>query len=329
MLRPAFFVSYSRQQAPLAGAVRTALSEQAKSVWFDLDRLAVGDAWRKEIARGIEACDELVLLVSDASLRSREVWHEVDAAVAARKIVRPVIVERLSTALPPSIQRLHCLDVARLTRAAAIAAIAALLRHGDTQITNEAALKQEACRDVYPPADADTFLERTAPRRREIYRDLTLLTSQYPPSSTIWMNAGLTGCLAGDWSGGVARLRAYAQEANTFAGWYFLALHLPMGRSIRTAAPAVVGEARAAIELALAFRPHALTLLTAAVLEAGGANYGTAHLDMRLAEFTQAARSLNEDRGEVMRLYWCLRPSLPALRHRERAVVSLLMELAN
>jgi hypothetical protein len=327
-LRPAFFISYSRRQSTFAAAVRTALSAGAKTVWFDKDRIQIGDDWRAELEIGIKRCDELVLILSSGSAVSREVAAEVDLAVRLGKNVRPILIERLAQPLPAYVSRFHYLDISGWSEQKAVAAVVRHLESPAAGRDGTLDLKLAACRGLHPAFSEGLIGDRGGPRTQAILAELEALLSRYPESSAIWLNAGLTGCLAGAWDQGLDRLRAYARAVASFPGWYFLAAHLPRRQLVLGTPRSVVREALDAIGHALAVCSHPLALLTATILETGGANYGLAHLERRMQAFG-AALDLKEEPSEVKRFYWCLQPSFRVLGRFESPVRAVLKELCS
>jgi hypothetical protein len=328
-LQPAFFISYSRHQSTFAAAVRTALSSAGvRTVWFDQDRIQIGDDWRAEIEIGIRRCDELVLLLSSESAASREVAAEVDLAVRLGKNVRPILIERLTRPSPAYVSRFQYLDISGWPQEKAVAAVARHLGSPTADAVGMLDLKLAACRGLHPAFSEGLLGDRGGQRTQATLAELEGLLSRYPESSAIWLNAGLTGCLAGAWDQGLERLRAYARAVASFPGWYFLAAHLPRRQLVLGTPRSIVREALDAIERALAVCSHPLALLTAAILETGGANYGPAHLERRMQAFA-AALALKEEPSEVKRLYWCLQPSFRVLGRFESPVRAVLKELCS
>jgi len=82
-VRPArVFISYKRDlepDEPLAMLLRAALEEAGHSVFIDR-KIQVGVAWATELERQIEACDYMLVLLSEASVHSEMVAKEVECA---------------------------------------------------------------------------------------------------------------------------------------------------------------------------------------------------------------------------------------------------------
>jgi hypothetical protein len=75
------FISYSRRQLYFAESIALHLEKAGLEVWFDLQQLHAGVEWSSTLSQGYENCDRLVLVVSQASLASKYVRDEWEAAL--------------------------------------------------------------------------------------------------------------------------------------------------------------------------------------------------------------------------------------------------------
>ena len=75
------FVSYSSANRQKAETVFKDLSDSGLQVWFDRRRIRPGDNVRDAINSGLDSSRAIVLLASQASLRSPWVLKELDAAM--------------------------------------------------------------------------------------------------------------------------------------------------------------------------------------------------------------------------------------------------------
>jgi hypothetical protein len=327
-LRPSFFVSYSRKQKREAEDLKSILASYGRSVWFDLDNISIGDLWRNEIKTGIFRSDELVLLLSDDSLKSTVVAEEVAIGLEYEKLIRPVFVARLTIPVPERLRPFHYVD---LTDKSSQERRAILQRFfGEVKVVrsiNSVDIKLAACRGVWPPFDEKDIESSGSHRAGEIAASLNRFLTRYPPESCLWLNAGLQSCIAGQWDLGLKALREHAMAANTLPGWYFLALHLSRARLILRMAPRDVEEALDAVNRALEIGRNPLVLLLASVLETGGRNFGPANLERRMREFSEALRTVRESESEFIRAYWCLRPSIRVLSPHEEPIKSLIRKM--
>ena len=88
------FISYSRDDLsdvlPIYSRIR---SEIGVEPWFDQKRIESGSDFENVIIGAIDACDVLLLMVSENSLRSSYVEREVRYALDVRKRVCPVVID--------------------------------------------------------------------------------------------------------------------------------------------------------------------------------------------------------------------------------------------
>lgn len=327
-LTPSYFVSYSRKQQDSAFALKALLAGNGQSVWLDQNEIALGDTWRDEIRKGIDAADELVLLVSQDSIDSPIVEEEVRYAQAAGKAVRPI---RLAPVLlPPYLRDVHCLDIAE------VGGLDGVRRHlgkssgqPEDRSAPDALLKLHACRGIWPRFTSEFASPAGRIAAQGHAARLDRFRSHHAETSVLQLNAGLMYCAAGQWDKGIALLRGYAHAANNLAGWFFLAQHLLRREPARNAPLACVKEALEAVTTALQFGPNALCLLTAAILETGGANCGEANLKRRMTAFGEAQRTSTDPPGEYLRTLWCLKPSFSVLGDHDRRLLALIREIAS
>jgi hypothetical protein len=328
-LAPSYFISYSRVQKQTAALIRTILAGGERTIWFDRDAIAPGDDWQEEIRKGIAAADEVILLLSDDSIASEPVAKELCLAREARKPIRPFVVAPLTVPPPRDLAELHYEDLSgdvdapdRLRTRLAFH----LGEAGDAALT-DAALKLRACRRIWPAFAAEFASQAGLVLAQGHAARLERLRGDYHAASAIQLNAGVMHCAAGDWEAGLALLRAYARAANNFAGWYFLALHLPRRAPIRGVPLRVVEEASDAIGRATRLGDHPLALLTAAILETGGRNMGAANLRSRMSDFAASLPANADPPAEYLRAYWCLKPSFQVLAPHDQPVRDLIKEM--
>jgi hypothetical protein len=287
--------------------------------------MSIGDLWRNEIETGIFRSDELVLLLSDDSLKSKVVAEEVAIGSKYDKAIRPLVIARLTVPIPEYLRRYHYDD---LTNKSSPERRTILRRFfGEVEVVrpiNAVDIKVAACRGVWPPFDEKDVESSGSRRAGEIAANLNRFLGRYPPESCLWLNAGLQSCIAGQWDLGLKALREHAMAANTLPSWDFLALHLPRARLVLRMAPGDIKEALGAVNRALRIGCNPLVLLLASVLETGGANFGSVNLERRMREFFEALRSVYESESEFIRAYWCLRPSMRVLGPHEEPMKSLI-----
>lgn len=335
-VRPSYFISYAREQERAARTIARSLAGVATTVWQDITNLAVGDNWPRTVQAAIQHCDELILVLCNASVASPVVRAEVEEAQRAGKLVRPLIVESLGEPARKSIayiaERIHYLDTIRDPDGEQLRAF---LELGSRRRAQEAQsfddlgsreLKVVAARGIWPPFD-DTFI-RLGARLGSLHAKLERLLDSYPPSSSLWLNAGLAACLAGDWERGVQLLEAYARAANTLAGWYFLAMHLPRQRPLHRLDIDLCGRIEEAASRAAALGVNSLVLLLQVFID-GGCSNRRARRWTDFQAFLDAERGQPEFRSEYLRLYSCLRASVDGLDELKGRVLAMLREKAN
>ena len=79
----AIFISYARDDLPVAKLVAQALNEAGLDVWLDFGRLQPGDAWDLKIRRNIEACSFFVALISRTTETRQEGYFRREWNIAA------------------------------------------------------------------------------------------------------------------------------------------------------------------------------------------------------------------------------------------------------
>src|SRR5262245_29528880 len=84
------FLSYASADGPTVLELADRLEAAGVSVWFDRRRLHGASVWAAEIVRGIKGCKVLLLLCSDAAMRSWAVKQELQIAGESGKALLPV-----------------------------------------------------------------------------------------------------------------------------------------------------------------------------------------------------------------------------------------------
>jgi hypothetical protein len=119
----AIFISYAREDLEAVRELKSGLDAAGLTVWFDMDRLAAGDAWDHKIRRNIQTCSLFIAVISvntenrEEGYFRREWRHAVDRSwnmADDRPFIVPVIVDE--TAPPRRIpDRFKDAHMARLT----------------------------------------------------------------------------------------------------------------------------------------------------------------------------------------------------------------------
>src|SRR6516165_9875445 len=119
------FVSYAKADRPLALRLATMLEAEGWTIWWDTS-LAIGDDFRNEIMTELGRARAVVVIWTDASIKSDWVRSEAGRAQADRKLI-PVKLEHLTYKdLPPPFDVLHTEDASEhdKIRAAVVAQLA-------------------------------------------------------------------------------------------------------------------------------------------------------------------------------------------------------------
>jgi len=119
------FVSYAKTDRPLASKLVAMLEAEGWKVWWDTG-LAIGDDFRNEIMTELGRARAVIVIWTDASIKSDWVRSEAGRAQADRKLI-PVKLEHLTYKdLPPPFDVLHTENVSEndKIRAAVVAQLA-------------------------------------------------------------------------------------------------------------------------------------------------------------------------------------------------------------
>lgn len=104
----ALFISYSRREAPFVDVLLNALEKNQVSAWVDYQSLIPGRPWFEQILAGIDHSDTFLLLVSKASIESKNVEVEYQHALEKKKRIILAIFE--SVQLPAALQDCEWMD---------------------------------------------------------------------------------------------------------------------------------------------------------------------------------------------------------------------------
>jgi len=85
------FVSYSRRDADFAQHVYDYFEESEHVIFTDVNNIQIGDIWNDIIKDNISKCDVFTIIVTFASIRSKDVEKEVLRAQKENKIIIPCI----------------------------------------------------------------------------------------------------------------------------------------------------------------------------------------------------------------------------------------------
>lgn len=317
-----YFISYARADQSLASALEKHLSVKGQSVWRDLESIALGDDWMAEIERGLQACDEVVLLVSQASAQSRVVAEEIRMAEALSRPIRPFIIGELTEGIPGHIAHLNC---HRLSASAGTDIGAELARRLDAD-DDEADWKLRIVRRIHPPFTEQCALPGGDPVLVAMRGPLSARCRSMDPVSTAWLNDGLVACASGAWVSGVKTLATHARASSTFASHYMLALHIFQRERIGGLSTAHVARGLEAARHATAIQPHPFAIILEAILSREGMNTSHAAFEDALSRALSLLPQGREKRAEALRFIWALGSNVEALGRFKPAILASLKE---
>jgi nucleotide-binding universal stress UspA family protein len=122
------FFSYARPDRERADSLAQRLRQAGNEVWLDTE-LTGGQVWWDKILDQVRSCDALVVVVSQAYLRSQASMQERGYATMLGKAVLPVAVEQIrAELLPPDIARLQVIDYSQPSEMAAFELIGSVMK---------------------------------------------------------------------------------------------------------------------------------------------------------------------------------------------------------
>jgi hypothetical protein len=90
------FISYASADRPRVVPIADQLAAEGVSVWLDRNKIEGATFWAEEIVCGIKASKVVLLMCSDASMRSWAVKQEIQLAGERQKALLPVILNHCS-----------------------------------------------------------------------------------------------------------------------------------------------------------------------------------------------------------------------------------------
>ncbi|MBK8023607.1 MAG: TIR domain-containing protein [Chloroflexi bacterium] len=85
------FISYSRKDQDFVRQLFERLSEKDRAAWVDWEGIPVTADWWQEIAKGIDAADNFLFIISPDSVMSQVCNREIEYAVAHNKRLIPIV----------------------------------------------------------------------------------------------------------------------------------------------------------------------------------------------------------------------------------------------
>jgi TIR domain/Domain of unknown function (DUF4384) len=96
------FISYSSRDRERVIKIAGQLEEAGVKLWLDRNKIAGGLNYGPEIVRGIKNCKVLMLMTTDASMRSRNVKQEIQLAWKYERPYLPILLDPIN--LPEQIE---------------------------------------------------------------------------------------------------------------------------------------------------------------------------------------------------------------------------------
>ncbi|MBC7876087.1 MAG: toll/interleukin-1 receptor domain-containing protein [Anaerolineales bacterium] len=107
-MNPSIFISYSRREVPFIDTLLDALEDKGFPVWVDYQSLVPGRPWLDQILSGIDTADLVLLVISKASVVSKNVEMEYQRALEKKKRIILLIFETVP--LPASLHSCEWID---------------------------------------------------------------------------------------------------------------------------------------------------------------------------------------------------------------------------
>jgi hypothetical protein len=93
MAEPYVFISYSRRDSAFVRRLADSLRASGVQSWTDVENIAAGADWRKEIEKGLVNASVLIYVASKNSVASEWMDTELQAFLRARQRVLPIVVD--------------------------------------------------------------------------------------------------------------------------------------------------------------------------------------------------------------------------------------------
>jgi hypothetical protein len=85
------YLSYAGPDRELARKLVDGLRQSGHEIWFDELELTPGTGWGKEIDKALNASRAMIVLISPASMESKEVRREIESAFLSRNFAHRVL----------------------------------------------------------------------------------------------------------------------------------------------------------------------------------------------------------------------------------------------
>jgi hypothetical protein len=108
MMQSSLFLSYSRRELPFVNDLAFKLEKLEHETWLDYRSLIPGKAWKEQILNAISKSDVFLLIVSKASIASKNVEMEWREAITQNKRIILIVFEAVK--LPSELQGYEWVD---------------------------------------------------------------------------------------------------------------------------------------------------------------------------------------------------------------------------
>lgn len=117
MVAPKSFVSYSSKDHSFTQHLATDLIANGVDAWYDRWEISPGDSFVERLNEGLAGCEIFLVVLSQASVRSRWVTEELNAATIARieRQARLIPLKIEECAVPPLLEALQWVDFQKQT----------------------------------------------------------------------------------------------------------------------------------------------------------------------------------------------------------------------
>ncbi len=120
------FISYSSKDAGFATEIAKQLRADGHAIWFDKLDIAAGEAWDREIEKGLKESDRLIVILSPDSVASENVMDEVSYAIDEGQELIPLYFRECS--IPMRLRRTQYIDFRSDDRATASKRLDAVMK---------------------------------------------------------------------------------------------------------------------------------------------------------------------------------------------------------
>jgi hypothetical protein len=105
------FLSYARKDNASCRRVAKLLRDASIKIWMDEINVKVGEEWDYEVEKALKSCSALMVMLSKASVESKNVKDELNYALNKEKLIFPILLEECE--VPYRIAGKHYIDLTR------------------------------------------------------------------------------------------------------------------------------------------------------------------------------------------------------------------------